>query len=277
MIKRIVLVLDGSEAGKVACAYAIDLAKKHHAELLGVAILDTPWLTAAQPEPLGGSAFKVFRDEEIIDATQSNIERVLQEFKAQCAQEEVSCQALEIEGFPANEIEIASYQGDVLVVGKTTDFHFDLDADSDVTVKHIAHDNPRPLLVIPKIPEKNGVILVAYDGEIASSRALHMFLLLNLSKGKHLHIVNVSHNSENGEELVSLAVNLCKAHGVKAESHILKGKASPEKALLELAEQMKPEMIVLGAFGHTLLRDVFFGSCSKTILKESTFPLFIHH
>ena len=277
MLKRIVLVLDASVAGKTACTYAIDLAKHHQAELLGVAVLDTPWLTATQPEPLGGSAFKIRHDEEIIRSTQSHIEEMLTEFKSVCAKENISCQAIEIEGFPANEIEMASYQGDLIVVGKTTDFHFELDTDSDITVRHVAHDNPRPLIVIPKIPEKSDVILVAYDGRIRSSRALHMFLLLNLGKGKRLHIVNVNENVSEGEELVSLALKLCESHGVKAEGQVLNPVYSTEETLLDLARMLKAEMIVLGAFGHTLLRDALFGSCSGKILKKSEIPLFVHH
>lgn len=277
MIKRIVLVLDASVAGKTARTYALDLAKQHQAELLGVAVLDTPWLTATQPEPLGGSAFKIRRDEEIIRSTQSHIEEVLAEFKSVCAQKNIPCQALEIEGFPANEIEMASYQGDLILLGKTTDFHFELDTDSDSTVRHVAHDNPRPLVVIPKIPEQTNVVLVAYDGQICSSRALHMFLLLNLGKGKRLHIVNVNENPSEGQELVSLALKLCESHGVSAESQILNTKHSPGEALLDLAQKLKAEMIVLGAFGHTILWDALFGSCSKTMLKKSEIPLFIHH
>ena len=277
MIKRFILVLDGSSAGKTACTYALDFAKNFKAEVLGVAVLDTPWLTAPQPEPLGGTAFKVRGDEEVIRFTQSHIEQVLAEFKTRCTQEKIPFQAVEVEGFPADEIEMASYQGDLIILGKTTDFHFDLDQDSDSTVRHIAHDNPRPLIVVPGLPPKTDTIVFACDGEIRSSRALHMFLLLNLAKGKHLHIVNVNSDKKEGESLISLALNLCTSHGVKAEGTVLKNTHSVGDCLLEFSEKVKAEMIVLGAFGHTLIRDVFFGSTSKTLLKKSPIPLFIHH
>ena len=277
MLKRIVLVLDASTAGKIARTYTFDLAKQYKAEVLGVAVLDTPWLTAPQPEPLGGSAFKVQADEAIVRSTQSHIDELLAEFKTVCKQEAVSFQALEIEGFPANEIEMASYQGDLIVLGKTTDFHFELDGHSDSTVKHIAHDNPRPLIVVPAIPEKTNTIVVDYDGEIQSARALHMFLLLNLGKEKHLHIVNVNDDPQEGKGLISLALKLCESHGVKAEGKILKKNHSIGESLLEFSDKSKAEMIVLGSFGHTLIRDVFFGSCSKIMLKKSRVPLFIHH
>lgn len=277
MLKQIVLVLDASLAGKTARTYALQLSKQYKADVLGVAVLDTPWLTAPQPEPLGGSAFKIRADEEIVRATQSHIDELLTEFKTVCKQEAVSCQALEIEGFPANEIEMASYQGDLIILGKTTDFHFELDGNSDNTVKHIAHDNPRPLIVVPDIPQKTDTVMIAYDGEIQSARALHMFLLLNLGKGKHLHIVNVNEDPEEGKGLISLALKLCDAHGVKAEGKVLKSAHSIGETLLEFSHKVKAEMVVLGSFGHTLIRDVFFGSCSKMMLKKSRVPLFIHH
>jgi nucleotide-binding universal stress UspA family protein len=277
MLKRLVLVLDGSQAGRTARTYALNLAKHHHAEILGAAVLDTPWLTAPQPEPLGGSAFKVRADEEMVRFTQSHIEELMSEFKSICEKEKNPFQVLEIEGFPANEIEIVSYQGDLIVLGRTTDFHFALDEDSDNTVKHIAHDNPRPLIMVPEIPAKTNTIMVAYDGEIQSARALHMFLLLNLGKGKNLHIVNVNEDSKEGEDIISLPLKLCEVHGVPAKGKILQPKHSIAETLLEFSKEIKAEMIVLGAFGHTLIRDVFFGSCSKMMLKNSSVPLFIHH
>ncbi len=277
MIKRALLVLDASEVGKAARRYAIDFAKYHQIELLGVAVLDTPWLTAAQPEPLGGSAFKIRRDEEVLRFTQSKIIELQNEFKELCTQENVPFQSVQIEGFPANEIEVAASQADLIIVGKTTHFHFDMDEDSDITVKHIAHDNPRPILTVPVVPSASQVVMIAYDGQIRSARALHMYLLLNLGANKQVHIVHVNKDKEEGQEILSLALKLCTSHGIQAQSHLLNDHHSTGDVLLEQAGKLQAELIVMGGFGHTIIREALFGSCSKTMLKKSPIPLFIHH
>ena len=277
MIKRAILVLDDSQVGRAARAYALDFAKQHHIELMGVAVLDTPWLTAAQPEPLGGSAFKIRRDEEILKITQLRIQELQLEFKQLCLEENVTFQSAQIEGFPANEIEVVASQGDLIIVGKTTHLHFDLDEDSDITVKHIAHDNPRPLITIPGTPAASQVVMIAYDGRIRSARALHMYLLLNLGVAKQVHLVHVNKDVDEGQEILSLASKLCASHGIQAQSHVLTNMHSIGDVLLKHARMLQAELIVMGGFGHTILREALFGSCSKTMLKKSEIPLFIHH
>ncbi|MGI4850544.1 MAG: universal stress protein [Janthinobacterium lividum] len=238
MIKRAILVLDDSEVGRAARTYAIEFSKQHQIELMGVAVLDTPWLTAAQPEPLGGSAFKIRRDEEILRLTQSRITDLQTEFKNLCVQENVTFQSAQIEGFPANEIEVVASQGDLIIIGKTTHFHFDLDEDSDITVKHIAHDNPRPVITVPSVPASSQVVMVAYNGHIRSARALHMYLLLNLGAGKQIHLVHVNKDAEEGHEILSLASKLCASHGIQAQSHLLNDHHSTGDVLLEHARKL---------------------------------------
>ena len=277
MIKRAILVLDDSEVGRAARTYAIDFAKQHRLELMGVAILDTPWLTAAQPEPLGGSAFKIRRDEEILKTTQVHIQSLQTEFKQLCLQENIAFQSTQIEGFPANEIEVVAAQGDLIIVGKTTHFHFDLDEDSDITVKHIAHHNPRPVITVPGAPMASQVVMIAYDGQIRSARALHMYLLLNLGAEKQVHLVHVNKDVDEGHEILSLASKLCACHGIQAQSHVLTNTHSTGDVLLNQARALQAELIVMGGFGHTIIRETLFGSCSKTMLRKSEIPLFIHH
>src|SRR6478609_675006 len=100
MIKKILLVLDNSKPGVKAQEYAIHLATQHKAPLTGVGIIDTPWITAAQPEPLGGAAFKIHRDDVVLRQSQEHVESLLLEFKKGCHKAKIEHQALEAEGFP---------------------------------------------------------------------------------------------------------------------------------------------------------------------------------
>ena len=78
MIQRILLVLDSSEPGIQAQHYALKLAKSSKAFVTGVGILDTPWITAAQPEPLGGSAFKLQRDDAVIEQSHDHLQSLIE-------------------------------------------------------------------------------------------------------------------------------------------------------------------------------------------------------
>src|SRR5215510_15202139 len=104
MLKKILLVLDSSKPGIMAQEYAIKLAKQFKSSLTGLGVLDTPWITAAQPEPLGGAAFKIHRDDVVLRQSQEHIEFLLNDFKKDCQTGSIVFQALETEGFPAVEI-----------------------------------------------------------------------------------------------------------------------------------------------------------------------------
>ncbi len=277
MIKRIILALDGSKASINARDYAINLAKKHNAHLIAIAVLDTPWLTAAQPEPLGGSAFKIYRDEVVIKEAEGHLRNLLDQFKLKAKQEGIKADAYEYEGFPVSEIERASYEGDLIILGKTTDFHFALEQDNDLTVRHIARDNPRPIIIIPEKFEENEKVIVAYDGSVHASKALHMFLLLELTKDREIHVVTVKSSEEQAQATLNQAINLGKIYDVKLKPHSIVSDENPASHILEIVSQIKPSLIVMGAFSHNILSEAIFGSCTKILMNKTEVPLFINH
>ena len=81
MLKKLLVVLDSSKAGNAAQDLAINIAKQKQAQLTGIGVLDTPWITAAQPEPLGGAAYKLHRDDEVIKQSHKQVTHMLDEFK----------------------------------------------------------------------------------------------------------------------------------------------------------------------------------------------------
>lgn len=277
MIKKIILALDGSKPSLNARDYAIKLAKDHNAHLNAIAVLDTPWLTAAQPEPLGGSAFKIYRDEVVLQEAEDHLRALLEQFKQKTEEVGIKANSYEYEGFPVSEIEKASYEGDIIILGKTTDFHFNLEQDNDLTVRHIARDNPRPIIIIPEKFEESNRVIIAYDGSVHASKALHMFLLLGLAKGKEMHVVTVKSTEEQAQATLSQAINLSHAYGIKLKPHVFISDDNPATHILELISQISPSLIVMGAFSHNILSEALFGSCTKILMNKTEIPLFINH
>lgn len=277
MLKKILLVLDGSEAGQAARETAFSLSQKTKAAMTAIGVLDTPWITAAQPEPIGGASFKLQRDEAMIEHTHAHMKQLLEDFKQDATSQNIESEVVEAEGFPTTEIERLSHEHDLIVIGKTTDFHFDLDEDSDVTVRHIARDNPRPLYIVPENPVEGEKILVALDGSLQSSRALHMFLLLGLSKNRSIEVLSIHEDPERAENVANRGVRMCKSHGVKATAHTVTESGDRAETIIKTARDHKAGLIVMGGFSHSILKEVLFGSCTKTLMENSQIPLFLHH
>lgn len=277
MLRRLLLVVDGTKSSHSAQEVAIELAKRTNARLTGVSVLDMPWITAAQPEPLGGSAFKVLRDDEVIRHTKKYVEELLGTFQEVCKKAGIQYEAIEVEGVPEVEIEYLSHEHDLIIIGQKTDFHHDLENESDRIVRHLVKDNPRPMIIVPPTDSFGHDIMVAYDGTLQSARALHMFLLLNLAKNRPVHIVTVHKNRHEAEELANQALRLCLAYGVEASIHPQGSQGDPAKILLKKVEEMNIGLIAMGAFGPASWKEVLFGNTTSAIMKASKVPLFIYH
>ncbi len=277
MLKRILVVLDGSEASEATRKLAVRMAKEFNADLTGVGIIDTPWITAAQPEPLGGAAYKIHRDYEVIKQTRARIKEMLAEYSAKCKKDGVSCTTVALEGFPATEIEKLSQEHDLILIGRTTGFHFGMDEDSDLTVKHVTRDNPRPVIVVTSADVRGDTVLIAYDGSMQAARALQMYLLLGLAENKRVHILSIGRKQKEADAIAERAHKMCESHGAKVTSEGVASSKPPEEIIKKKSDEVNAVMIVMGAFGHHGLRELFFGSCTEHMMKASKAPLFIHH
>ncbi|MBS0272147.1 MAG: universal stress protein [Proteobacteria bacterium] len=279
MIKSILVTLDESQSSESAKKFGVDLAKLHKANLTGIGVLDEPWIAAPEAIPLGGAAFKVELDEQLLHDAKRRVHKLEKNFSSYCTSQNISCSIIDATGVPAYAIEHFMTEHDLLIIGKDSNFHFTATEDTTISVKQIIRDNPRPVIVTgPELSHQGSThILVAFDGTFASSRALHMALLIGIFKGKTVHIASVSNETDKARDWVNIAAKLCQNHDIKVECHPIKSSEKPAKALLGLCEDLKPSLIVMGAFGHGGISYFFMGSCAKDLLKSTNIPLFVYH
>lgn len=279
MIKSILVALDESLSSESAKKMAIHMAKDYGSSLTGIGILDEPWIAAPEAIPLGGAAFKVELDEQLLADAKRHVHRLEKNFLDFCRNHNVSGSVIDATGVPSYEIEHFMVEHDLLIIGKDADFHFNPAQNTAIPVRQLLKDNPRPIIVTgAELPhEKSKNLLVAFDGTFAASRSLHMALLLGLFKGKTVHIANVSQSEEEARDKVNMGAKLCKNHGVTTHLYPLVSQEKPEKALLNLCEDIKPSLIVMGVYGHGAISHLFWGSCADNLLKSTLIPIFFYH
>lgn len=217
------------------------------------------------------------RDAAVIGQSHELLASLISEFRAACAARGINHSSLEVEGFPAVEIERLAHEHDLIIMGTTTDFHFDLEENSDDVVKHIARDNPRPLIILPETMHNTDNIVVTFDGSMQSSRAMHMFILLGLAKGKNIHVVSIDKNIDIATAYTKFATHIFQAHDCSTTLHALLPDGDTAKQLMSMAHELKASMMVMGGFSHSMIRETLFGSCTKTLMTQSDIPLFLHH
>jgi len=140
-----------------------------------------------------------------------------------------------------------------------------------------------PALIVPYAGEFNELgrkILVAWNGTREAARALHdaMFLIDGAETVTVLEIDPM--DSEVGLPNLRAAdvVAALRRRGVAAtaESAVSDGTPVPD-VILSLAADITADLVVMGAWGHSRLREFVLGGASRGILQEMTVPVLMSH
>lgn len=131
----------------------------------------------------------------------------------------------------------------------------------------------KPILVVNrefKAPER---IMLAYDSSVEAQKALDMVVTSPLYRGLTCHLVHASHNEAEAEKLLQHARGQLEGAGFEVISEVLSG--NPEQAVLDYQTRHDIDMMVMGSFGHSRLRDMLLGSFTLKMLSGSSIPLLL--
>ena len=147
--------------------------------------------------------------------------------------------------------------------------------DGDTLRKFVAA-RPCPLLVVPKefnLPPKK--IIFPYDPSPESARAMRAFTLLNrdISENNEVILLRVESNIDEGMRCIKRQAKYLEAWGFDVQRSVEPGE--PRKIILQTAQANKPCIVVLGAYNHNPISEIFFGSTTMALIADGTIPLFI--
>jgi nucleotide-binding universal stress UspA family protein len=121
-------------------------------------------------------------------------------------------------------------------------------------------------------------VLVAWDSSVEASRALSESLGI-LSSADEVHVTMVDPDASEGgsgeEPGADIAAYLAR-HGLKVTVDRLprSGRLIAD-VLKQHAVNMAADLVVMGAYGHSRLRERVFGGVTKSMLEAQTLPLFM--
>ncbi|MGA9580849.1 MAG: universal stress protein [Allosphingosinicella sp.] len=136
-----------------------------------------------------------------------------------------------------------------------------------------------PVIAVPqtiKALDARGPAMVAWNGSPEVAHALR-FALPMLRRASEVHVVTVAeedcHQFPPTDGCRYLAL-----HGVKAELHEASRDDRPiAELLLVAAARLDARYIVMGAYGHSRLREAVLGGVTRQMMKESRVPLLLGH
>ncbi len=140
----------------------------------------------------------------------------------------------------------------------------------------------RPTLILPektkRRPFQLGTVAVAWDFSRAAARAVADALPI-LELAKQVRIVTVVNekalgSKRSGEEL---AKNLAR-HGIDVVLDNVDAKGDTIGAVLEsYTSSQGADMLVMGAYGHSRLREFVLGGATRSMLSKPSLPILLSH
>ncbi|MBY6064913.1 universal stress protein [Pseudidiomarina sediminum] len=130
-----------------------------------------------------------------------------------------------------------------------------------------------PLLLTPSSYTAPKQAMFAYDGSATASKGVETLAQSPLVKGMAVHVVMVADASSKHQEQLAWAKEQLENGGHHVSTALLQGEVEP--SLHAYQKQYDIDLMVMGAFGHSRIRQFLIGSTTMKMLQESTSPVLV--
>ncbi len=276
--KQILVYLDHGASNDARVKTAISIAIAHGASLTGIVVSALP--TEGMLERLG-----LGNSETMLEAGRKEADASFSEFSTLCgaAGVESNTRLLECkEGRAGEKLARIARLYDLAVIRQANSRHAGA-AHVSAMSEEVMLSSGRPVICVPYIgahliPCKTGMI--AWDGSRASTRAVHDALpLLEQIEETIILVVNPEkfENFSDHEPGEGLAAHLAN-HGIKSRvKRIPAGEVSTSTIILNELANTGADILVMGGFGTSRLREIMLGGVTRTLFETMTVPVFMSH
>jgi len=161
----------------------------------------------------------------------------------------------------------------LLVIGRQgessdgAELHVGSQLESVIRIMH------RPVLVTPTSFKKPESVMLAFDGGATTRKGVEMLAASPLLRGLPIHLVMVgTETTENAVQMEAACSTLASA-GHKVHAVIRAGEVEP--ALHTYQEEHGIDLLVMGAYGQSRIRQFLVGSTTAHLLRTTTSPLLL--
>ena len=131
----------------------------------------------------------------------------------------------------------------------------------------------QPVVIVPEEFSAPSSFMIAYDGRESADRALQKVLGGGLLHGIDCHLVAIKNNEPDLKAKFDNAAARLVERGLNVTTAFLEGNINEELVKYQVANNI--DLLVMGAFGHSRLRQLFVGSNTLKMLETVDIPLVV--
>jgi nucleotide-binding universal stress UspA family protein len=274
MIKDVMVHLDGTEADNIRIAAAVDLAEHFDSHVIGLLLNVMPEIVPAA-DGLAGADIVLLMDaaRRAGDAAEAALTQWL-------AQLNTPAELRRIDVIGHSQAAIAAAEAraaDTFVALRPNG-----DRDPEQMIEEVLFGSGRHVYLVPETAPTGHVfnhVLLAWNGSRESARALAeaMPYLVRAEKVTVIAVVDdppVAEQATLGDNAVRHLLH----HGVGATLHHAKReKGGVAQTLISEANRLKADLLVMGGYGSSRLREWLLGGTTYKVLHGSPVPLVMSH
>ncbi|WP_349359488.1 universal stress protein [Stappia sp.] len=273
-IKDITTLVDLSGKQKTA-QVALELGTRTGAHVTGLTVAFEPVVPGFIAAPMPPDYVEIARNQALKAAKESG--EVFTEMARKAgASAEVRTAEL-ITGGSTEPVLVHCRLTDLVVIGQENPD--DPEPMREMLIESVLFEAGVPVLVVPYIggglPMKN--VMVAWDGSPTASRAVHAALpMLQMAEKVTVMIVETG-KAAAGQPGADIATYLAR-HGLNVTIDVVpRPQSGVADAILNYVSDNGIDMIAMGGYGHSRMREFLFGGATRDILAAMTVPVLMAH
>ena len=141
-------------------------------------------------------------------------------------------------------------------------------------LERVVRATKTPCLVTSRVFNPIKRIALAYDGGNSSRKALEYLAKQAPFKSLEIHLLSVAEGSVEMKAAQHLldAKGILEAEGLRPVSQLLSGEV--ELAIADYVEDTQVDLLLVGAYGHSRIREFLIGSTTTELLRSCHVPVF---
>lgn len=254
-MRSILVHAERGDAGASRIDSALSLARLTGGHL--TLLIDTPVMRYTTVDAMGGASVATEALQEAIEADDNFAKGLTDRLE----RDDVQFTILRGESEPLDALSTSARLADVVIVARADALAADLPL--AVRCPVLALNDGEPLT----FPVDRACI--AWDGSAEAATALRGSVPL-LSGCSEVTVVTVEDAPKDWPALD--AVEYLSRHGIRAEMQAIPRTGSVEQSLAHELQLRQSQLLVMGAFGHSRVREFIFGGVTKSFLEYAAAP-----
>jgi len=272
MIRSILVPIGEGPGADRALECACWLARKEGGVVRGLAVIDIksfeiPVLGAPDGFMPSVVTPPIAESRSLMEELTASARERLDRLAAECAARGIRCLTESRTGIPAEVILRETVAHDLVVLSPSGYARASAPASRlDSLVAHVIRGSVRPVLVAGPPPGGDiRQIVIAFDGSSHAARTLPVAAELAGRPGAACTLLNVAASEDSGSDVLAPAEAFLAAHGLSPET-VVAVSGRPAEAICDLVTRRKADLLIMGAFGHSPVREMLFGSTTERVL-----------